>query len=389
LSSQLQRDEHERLMAEAVAEARKAEGRTSPNPLVGAIVARDGEILARGYHARAGEVHGEVDALSKLDGEAEGADLYVNLEPCCHHGRTPPCTEAILQAGIRRVFVGTLDPYPEVGGKGVEQLRQAGVDVIVGIEYEACRALNRPYFKRITTELPWVTVKYAMTLDGKIATRSGDSAWISGEGSRQRVHALRDVHDAILVGTGTLQHDDPRLTARLDDAEHPIRVVMDARTSAPLSANVFDTSVGADTILVTSDQADASKLRELEERGIETLTLPCDERDRFSMEVVLRELARRGISNVLVEGGAHLLGSLFDQRLVDEVYAFVAPKLVGGEGALTAVAGGGLELMRDAIELEQVDIEVIDGRDVLVHGLVPDAHRAWVESTPQDSGQEN
>jgi diaminohydroxyphosphoribosylaminopyrimidine deaminase/5-amino-6-(5-phosphoribosylamino)uracil reductase len=371
-------------MAEAIAEARKAEGRTSPNPLVGAIVARDGEILARGYHARAGQAHGEVDALSKLDGEAEGADLYVNLEPCCHHGRTPPCTEAILKAGIRRVFVGTLDPFPEVGGKGVEQLRGAGVDVSVGVEAEASRALNRPYFKRITTGLPWVTVKYAMTLDGKIASRMGDSAWISGEGSRRRVHALRDTHDAILVGTGTLRSDNPRLTARLEGGQDPIRVALDARASAPLSAHVFDPdSSDADTIVVTSDLADESKVQEMEGRGLEVLRLPGDERGRFDLEVVLRELARRGISNVFVEGGAQILGTLLDERLVDEVYAFVAPKLIGGAEAFTAVAGTGVEKMSEAVELEQLSIEVIDEHDVLIHGLIPDAHRAWVESMPE------
>ncbi|MGM0556550.1 MAG: bifunctional diaminohydroxyphosphoribosylaminopyrimidine deaminase/5-amino-6-(5-phosphoribosylamino)uracil reductase RibD [Myxococcota bacterium] len=384
MSSDQNRGVHERLMAEAIAEARKAEGRTSPNPLVGAIVARDGEILARGFHARAGEAHGEVDALAKLDGEAEGADLYVNLEPCCHHGRTPPCTQAILKAGIGRVFVGTLDPFPEVGGKGVEQLREAGVEVNVGIGASASRALNRPYFKRITTGLPWVTVKYAMTLDGKIASRIGDSAWISGEGSRRRVHELRDVHDAILVGTGTLRSDNPRLTARNEGGQDPVRVVLDARTSASLSANVFEPdSSEADTILVTSDLADESKTRELAARGVEVLTLPCDERGRFDLEVVLRELARRAISNVFVEGGAQILGTLLDERLVDEVYAFVAPKLIGGAGALTAVAGAGMETMSEAVELEELGIEVIDERDVLIHGLVPDAHRAWVESMPE------
>lgn len=385
MSSDDNRDVHERLMAEAIAEARKAEGRTSPNPLVGAIVARDGEVLARGYHARAGEAHGEVDALTKLaPGEAKGADIYVNLEPCCHHGRTPPCTEAILEAGIDRVFVGTLDPFPEVGGKGVEQLREAGVEVRVGLQAEASRALNRPYFKRITTGMPWVTVKYAMTLDGKIASRIGDSAWISGEGSRQRVHRLRDMHDAILVGTGTLRSDNPRLTARVEGGQDPIRVVLDARTTAPLSARVFDpSSAQSDTILVTSDLADESKVCDLEDRGVEILTLPCDQRGRFSLDVVLGELSKRGISNVFVEGGAQILGSLLDEKLVDEVYAFVAPKLIGGEHALTAVAGGGLEHMKDAVELDELAIEVIDGRDVLFHGLVPDAHRARVESMPE------
>src|SRR5690554_6303386 len=203
----VERSAAERMMGEALREAARASGRTHPNPLVGCVLVRDGEIVARGYHKRAGAAHAEVAALQALDGSAEGCDAYVNLEPCCHVGRTGPCTGALIKAGISRVFVGTLDPDPRVSGQGVEILRQAGVEVFCGVLEDECLRLNRPYFKRITTGFPWVTVKYAMTLDGKIASKAGDSAWISSEASRERVHQMRDTHDAILVGTKTLIHD--------------------------------------------------------------------------------------------------------------------------------------------------------------------------------------
>ncbi|WP_222615307.1 bifunctional diaminohydroxyphosphoribosylaminopyrimidine deaminase/5-amino-6-(5-phosphoribosylamino)uracil reductase RibD [Persicimonas caeni] len=386
MSSESHANRHERLMAEAIAEAKKAEGRTRPNPLVGCVIVRDGEVVARGYHARAGEAHGEVAALRALDGSAEGCEAYVNLEPCCHHGRTPPCTEALINAGIRRVYVGTLDPFPEVSGKGIEALRRAGVEVVSGVLEDESRRLNQPYFKRITTGLPWVAVKYAMTLDGKIASSTGDSAWISSEASRRRVHELRNVHDAIMVGTGTLLHDNPRLTCRIDGGRDPVRVVLDATLSAPLDANVFDPALSdARTIAVVGPHAPDERRRALAERGVTFLEVAVDAAGKLDLRQVLRGLADRELPSVFVEGGSQLLGSLFDQKLVDRVYAFVSPKVVGGQNAPSAVAGEGVEAMKDALELERLSIEVVDGRDVFITGDVPASFRADIETTPAAS----
>jgi diaminohydroxyphosphoribosylaminopyrimidine deaminase/5-amino-6-(5-phosphoribosylamino)uracil reductase len=376
----------ERLMAEAIAEAKKAQGRTRPNPLVGCVIVRDGEIVARGYHARAGEAHGEVAALEALEGSAEGCELYVNLEPCCHHGRTPPCTKAIIEAGIKRVYVGTLDPFPEVSGRGIAALEDAGIEVVAGVLEEESRRLNQPYFKRITTGLPWVAVKYAMTLDGKIASSTGDSAWISSEASREQVHRLRDTHDAIMVGTGTLLRDDPRLTCRIDGGRDPVRVVLDSKLRAPLDFSVFDPEISDEqTIVVAGRDAPRERRSALIDRGVELLEVGQDTNGQLDLRELLAALADRELASVFVEGGSRLLGSLFDQKLVDQVYAFVCPKIVGGADAPTAVAGRGVEQMKDALELERLSIEVIDGRDVFLSGEVPAAFRADVETTPCQS----
>jgi diaminohydroxyphosphoribosylaminopyrimidine deaminase/5-amino-6-(5-phosphoribosylamino)uracil reductase len=373
----------EHLMAEAIAEATKAHGRTRPNPLVGCVIVRDGQIVARGYHARAGRAHGEIAALEALDGPAEGCELYVNLEPCCHHGRTPPCTEAIIAAGIKRVYVGTLDPFPEVSGRGIAALKEAGVEVVSGVLEDPSRRLNQPYFKRITTGLPWVAVKYAMTVDGKIASSAGDSAWISSEASRQRVHELRDTHDAIMVGTGTLVGDNPRLTCRIEGGRDPVRVVLDARLRAPLDTRVFDPVLSDEkTIVVVGPHAPQQRRDERVERGVELLEVDVDADGRLDLRQVLTKLAARELASVFVEGGSRLLGSLFDQKLVDRVYAFVCPKIVGGQAAPTAVAGRGIATMKDALELERLSIEVIDGRDIFVRGDVPETFRADIETTP-------
>ncbi|AWV91377.1 bifunctional diaminohydroxyphosphoribosylaminopyrimidine deaminase/5-amino-6-(5-phosphoribosylamino)uracil reductase RibD [Bradymonas sediminis] len=366
-------------MAEALREAARASGRTHPNPLVGCVLVRDGEIVSRGYHRRAGTAHAEVAALQALDGSAEGCDAYINLEPCCHVGRTGPCTGALIEAGIARVFVGTLDPDPRVSGQGVEILRKAGIEVFCGVLEAESRRLNRAYFKRITTGFPWVTVKYAMTLDGKIASKTGDSAWISSEASRERVHQLRDTHDAILVGTKTLIHDNPRLNCRVEGGRDPLRVVLDTRLEAPLESTVFDPDYSSATTLVAvGPGAPGAKREALEARGVEVVEVAVDANGHLEFSELFAELSRRGIMSILIEGGSQVLGSLFDQQWVDEVYAFVCPKIVGGAQAHTAVAGEGVSGMRDAMALESLEIEVIDGHDVLIRGEVPADKRAHV-----------
>ena len=359
-------DPHAKWMGLALEQAAQAEGRTRPNPVVGAVVVKDDSVLATGHHVRAGEPHAELAALAQLgDGAADGADLYVNLEPCCTHGRTPPCTEAIIDAGIARVFVGTVDTNPRHRDKGIAALREAGIEVVVGVCEEESRRLNAPYFTTMEKGRPLVVAKWAMSLDGKIATTFGDSAWISGEESRQYVHELRNRLDAVLVGTTTLVDDNPRLTCRLPEGgRDPVRVVLDTRLVAAPEARVHDS---AGTIVVHAEDMKA-KFGPYEARGARSMSAQLDADGRYlDLEDVLRRLVRHDIMSVLVEGGAQVLGSLFDAGLVDRVYAFVAPSIIGGSGAPSAVGGLGISDMLDVRRLRDVRIERF-GEDVLVVG---------------------
>lgn len=350
-------------MQQAIRLAQLATGRTRPNPMVGCVIVRDGAVLATGYHHRAGEPHGEIDALRKLQpGEARGADLYVNLEPCCTHGRTPPCTDAIIEAGIARVFIGTVDTNPRVQGAGINALRQAGIEVVTGVLENESRRLNAAYFSTMERRRPFVAAKWAMSLDGKIATHAGDSAWITSDAARHRVHELRNVYDAILVGTRTLLQDDPRLTCRLDgeDARDPVRVVLDTELRAAHTSRVFDTS---GTIVAHARGADFSPFAA---RG--AVSLPLDLTDgRLPVATLLERLLAHDIMSVFVEGGGAVLGSMFDAGLVDRVYAFVAPRILGGADATPAVAGRGVDVVNDSIQLHDVRLEQA-GDDFLIIG---------------------
>jgi diaminohydroxyphosphoribosylaminopyrimidine deaminase/5-amino-6-(5-phosphoribosylamino)uracil reductase len=314
----------------ALEEARRAVGRTSPNPAVGAVLVRNGRVVGRGYTAPAGGPHAEVRALRAAGSRARGADLYSTLEPCVHYGRTPPCTDAILRAGVRRVVCATVDPHPLVDGKGIRQLRRGGVEVRVGVLREEAEALNRPFFKVVRTGLPWVTVKAAITLDGKIATASGDSRWVTSEASRHRVHALRDQADAVMVGRGTTAVDDPRLTARVRGGRDPVRIVLDSRLNLPARRKVFSTRVGR-AVVATLQRATHPRASHRIDQGVEIWTLP-SRRGRVDLRELLRRAASAGLNHVLVEGGAEVFASLFEAGLVDEVLLFIAPKIVGARG---------------------------------------------------------
>lgn len=374
----LERDE--RFMARAIELARQAEGRTHPNPVVGCVIVRQGHIIAQGHHAYAGGPHAEVMALRQLgDATGAGCTMYVTLEPCCTHGRTPPCTSAVIARGVERVVVGSRDPNPDVHGKGLALLRDAGIEVRAGVLEAECDALNRAYFKRMRLGLPWVVAKYAMTLDGKLATRSGHSAWITGEAARRRVHELRDRLDGILVGAGTLRLDDPRLTCRAPGGRDPWRLILEARLEIDDDAQLLALESEAPTVIFASDDeavATEARAEALRARGVQIERVPCDARGRLDLEVVLRRAAALGLMSVLVEGGATVHGALMDARLVDEVYAFVAPKLAGGLGAPSPIGGEGVELMDRAVALEGVQIERF-GDEILWHGLTPEAWRAW------------
>lgn len=363
---------HERRMARALEEARRAEGQTSPNPLVGCVLVDPaGEIRAVGHHAGPGLEHAERAALDATDADPAGWDVYVNLEPCCHHGRTPPCTEALIEAGVDRVWVGTRDPHPEVDGGGIAALREAGIDVEVGICEEACRRINRHYFTYVEEGRPWVSVKYAMSLDGKIATRTGDSRWITGASARRRVHELRDRYDAIMVGTGTLTSDDPRLTSRIEGGTDPLRVVLDARLDVPTDANIVERAgEGARTVVVAGPETEGTERRSaLADRGVDVWSVSVDEDGHLDLGEVLARLEDDDVVRLFVEGGGTLIGSLFRRQFVDRVYAFVAPKIVGGSEAPTPHDGVGVDSMEGISSLGSPEFEQL-GEDLLIRGDV-------------------
>jgi len=338
-------------------------GRTSPNPMVGAVVVRGGKIVGEGYHPKAGEPHAEVFALQSAGELSHGADLYVNLEPCCHYGKTPPCTDAIIQAGIMRVIAAMEDPNPEVAGKGFEALRQAGIEVHVGLMEAEARELNRGFIKRVTTGMPFVLWKTAMTLDGKICTRTGDSRWITGEEARREVHRLRATFDAVMVGIGTVLADDPELTVRHLSGKHvqnPIRVVIDSEGNTPSSAKVLDGQ--APTIIAVKRSAPEANLDRLWQSGARILGIP-DVEGRIDLKYLMAELGKMGINSVLLEGGGELAAGMIALGLVDRGLVFIAPKIVGGRDAKTPVEGDGVELMSEAIETSKPKIRRF-GEDV-------------------------
>ncbi len=353
----------EKWMARALELAEKGRGYVEPNPLVGAVVVHDGMVVGEGWHEGFGKPHAEINALAKAGEAARGATLYVTLEPCCHHGKTPPCTETILGAGVRRVVAAMTDPFPAVAGQGVARLRQAGIVLEMGLMENEARRLNAPYLKLISTGRPYVHAKWAMTLDGKIATRTGDSKWISGEMSRRHTHELRGRMDAIIVGIGTVLADNPSLTVRPPGPRVPMRIVLDSDGRLPSSSSLATTAGDTPVLVVMAD--DSAKASDLRALGCEVLTLP-SHNGLPDVTSLLDELGRRRLTNVLVEGGAQVLGSFFDAKVVDEVHAFIAPLITGGN-ATTAVAGLGIDKISEALRLAEWTVEKL-GTDMLIHG---------------------
>jgi len=358
-------------MEQALSLAKLALGQVSPNPAVGALVIRDGEVVGQGYTQPPGSAHAEVVALRQAGDAARGGVMYVTLEPCCHYGRTPPCTEAILSAGISEVHIAMLDPNTLVGGKGEQELVRNGIRTFVG-EYEnEAREVNEAYIKYITTGIPFVTAKFAMSLDGKIATWSGDSKWISSSGSRRCVHSLRSVTDAIMVGVNTVIADDPQLTFRCGDRggiikKQPFRVIVDSRGRTPASARLFGEP--GKTMLAMGRPVDPDIISVSSQDNVELLELPMKD-GMVDLEELLRALGQREITSVLVEGGGTLLGSLFDNRLVDKVIAFITPVIIGGAGAVTAVSGRGVKTVAEAIRLENMVTRTCED-DIIISGYV-------------------
>ena len=358
----------EEFMQEALRLARNAAGRTSPNPLVGAVIVREGRIVGAGWHRKAGTPHAEIHALNMAGNLAKGATLYVTLEPCSHYGRTGPCAEAVVKAGIKRVVIGMGDPNPKVAGKGIAILERAGIEVRCGVLEDEARALNEVFLKWIATQKPFVVLKTAMSLDGKIATHTGKSQWITGEAARQRVHKYRDTYDGIMVGIGTVLADNPSLTARLPDGQgkNPVRIVVDSKARTPLDANLV-TDGAALTIIAVTAKAPQERVQALKDKGVAIMV--AGDGEQVDMDLLMQKLGEMEICSVFVEGGGQVNFSLLKAGLVDKVHAFIAPKLIGGRDALTPVEGAGFAELTEAVELERTTIETI-GQDILLTGYV-------------------
>jgi len=359
-------------MGQALSLAGLALGQASPNPAVGAVVVKNDSVVGQGYTQPPGSSHAEVLALKQAGGEARGGVMYVTLEPCCHYGRTPPCTRAIISAGITEVHMAMFDPNPSVSGRGKDELEKEGIKIYLGEHEEEAKEINEAYTKFITTGIPFVTAKFAVSLDGKIATRRGDSRWISGREARKYVHNLRYTTDAIMAGVNTVLADDPHLTTRCSGGrggtarKQPLRVIVDGKGRTPLTARVFNEP--GRTLLAWGRTATPEEKAAFAQAGAEILELPTAE-GLVDLEKLLGALGEREITSVLVEGGGILLGSLFDRRLVDRVIAFIAPIIIGGEGAKTAVAGKGVDRVVDSLRLERVGVEKF-GDDLVVSGYV-------------------
>jgi diaminohydroxyphosphoribosylaminopyrimidine deaminase/5-amino-6-(5-phosphoribosylamino)uracil reductase len=368
-----ERTEPREPMARALELARAAKGRTSPNPAVGAVIVREGRIVAEGATQPGGRPHAETVALAAAGPAARGATMYVTLEPCAHYGRTPPCADAIIAAGMAEVHVATLDPDPRVAGRGVGRLRAAGIVVTIGERAAEARDLNEDFARWVTTGRPLVIAKFAASLDGHSATRTGDSRWITDQAARLEVHRLRDRVDGILAGIGTILRDDPQLTTRLPEAErpvhHPQRFVLDSLARTPPSARILSRETPGTTTILATERAPESRRAALEAAGAEVLVLPAGSDGRVSLPDALDALGRREITSLLVEGGPTVHGAFLDQHLVDRIEAFIAPLIIGDRAAPLAVAGAGAETLAQATRLLDVQSRRL-GPDTLISGYV-------------------
>ncbi|MCX4130318.1 bifunctional diaminohydroxyphosphoribosylaminopyrimidine deaminase/5-amino-6-(5-phosphoribosylamino)uracil reductase RibD [Megamonas funiformis] len=358
----------EKYMRLAMQLAGNAIGRTSPNPLVGAVIVKDNRVVGCGWHRKAGTPHAEVHALNQAGELAQGADVYVTLEPCAHYGKTPPCAKALVEAKVKNVYGGLLDVNPKVAGKGFKILEDAGIHVEYGFLQDELRKQNEVFFKWIEHKKPFIVLKAAMTLDGKIATATGQSKWITNETSRAYGYKLRDIYDGIMVGINTVIEDNPMLTARVDGGKNPIRIVVDSSLRIDINANVVQDK-SAKTIIATTDKADKDKILKLQAQDVDVIVVDKDENDKVDIEKLLDILGQQNICSILVEGGATLSGSFVAKKLVDKVYFFIAPKIIGGKEAKTPVAGTGILNLQEALALKDIQIEKLE-EDILIIGRV-------------------
>ena len=358
-------------MLQAIQLAKQGEGWTNPNPMVGAVIVKNGRIIGKGYHKKCGELHAERNAIASLTESAEGATIYVTLEPCCHYGKTPPCTEAIIEQKIKRVVIGSRDPNPKVAGKGVQMLREAGVTVVEDFMREECDQLNPVFFHYITTKTPYVVMKYAMTLDGKIATKTGASKWITGESARKEVQHMRHQYMGIMAGIGTVLADDPMLNVRIPGLKSPVRIICDSGLRIPMDSQIVKTAKEYRTIVAYAGEHSWEGCKEAEEKeeqlhtaGVETVSVP-DADGRVDLRKLMEYLGKQGIDSVLLEGGGTLNDAALSAGIVNEICAFIAPKIFGGAGAKTPVSGIGVAHPAEAVKLTLRQMETI-GDDLML-----------------------
>ncbi len=358
----------EAFMRRALELARKGEGFVNPNPMVGAVIVKNGNIIGEGYHAKYGELHAERNALKNCRESPDGAEMYVTLEPCCHYGKTPPCTEAIIESGIKRVIVGSFDSNPLVAGKGIRILREVGIEVTEGVLQKECEALNKVFFHFMRTGKPYVVIKYAMTLDGKIATRTGASKWITGEAARKKVHEDRGRMMGIMAGVGTVLADNPLLNCRLDGKKNPIRIICDTHLRTPLDSQIVQTAGEIQTILAVSEKVGEEKKEAYRKAGCEFLEVSESEAG-IDLNFLMQKLGEKKIDSVLLEGGGTLNEAALKAGIVDGIQAYIAPKIFGGAEAKTPVEGSGIEFPAEAFFLKNTTVSYL-GEDILIEGEV-------------------
>ncbi len=359
---------HEKYMKLALELAEKGRGKVNPNPMVGAIIVKKNKVIGKGYHECYGEAHAEVKAFQNATEDVEGATLYVTLEPCSHYGKTPPCVDKIIDKKINRVFIGSLDPNPLVSGRGVEKLIDAGIEVTTGILEKECRELNEIFMKYMVERKPFVIMKTAMSLDGKIATKIGESKWITCSESRNNVHRLRDQVAGIMVGVNTVIMDNPELTCRIENGNNPVRIIVDSSLRIPIDSKVLGKQHIAETIIATTPQADIRKKIEIEDKGVKVLITESLE-GKVDLQDLMSKLAMENIDSVFLEGGSTLNFSALEQSIVDKVQVYIAPKIIGGDKSKTPVGGSGVECLINAFQLHRVSYRTI-GEDILIEGYI-------------------
>lgn len=351
----------------AIELAKKGEGKVNPNPMVGAVIVKDGIVIGEGYHEKYGEGHAEVNAFKSLKEDPSGATMYVTLEPCSHYGKTPPCADKIIENNIKRVVIGMIDPNPLVAGNGVDKLKKAGIEVKVGVLEEKCKKLNEVFIKYILSKKPFVVLKTAMSLDGKIATRTGESKWISSEKSRLQVHNLRNKLSGIMVGVNTVIKDNPELTCRIENGSNPIRIIVDSTLRIPMNSKVLQNKDNK-TIIATTKRANIKNMQELLKKNINVLII--DEKNgQVDLSALIKKLGELNIDSILLEGGSTLNYSALEESIVDKVMIYISPKIIGGESSKTPVGGIGIDKLNDAFKLKDITTNIVD-EDILVEGYI-------------------
>lgn len=351
----------------AIELAKKGEGKVNPNPMVGAVIVKEGIIIGEGYHEKYGEGHAEVNAFKSLKEDPSGATMYVTLEPCSHYGKTPPCVDKIIEKKIKRIVIGMIDPNPLVAGNGVDKLKRAGIEVKVGVLEDKCKKLNEIFIKYILTKKPFVVLKTAMSIDGKIATRTGESKWISSEKSRLQIHNLRNKLSAIMVGVNTIIKDNPELTCRIKNGNDPIRIIVDSTLRIPMDSKVLQNKDNK-TIIATTKRANINSMQELLKKNIKVIIIE-EKNGQVDLSELIKKLGELGIDSILLEGGSTLNYSALEENIVDKVMVYISPKIIGGEFSKTPVGGRGIDKLKDAFKLKNITTNIVD-EDILVEGYI-------------------